>query len=152
MLRRIITCWLRGRHNIDAIFFKPTDRHLHLGTVTIKAREGMNTNNIENPVRTCRLLQHFLEDRAFVVSGRCTRLNKLGHHFPPLRLTITGGGIALRWQGNIIFGLASGANAQIKSYPLNRVLRQRASGREGHNRKSPSGNLSYSEMSLMQQQ
>ena len=69
LLGGIVACRLGHGNDLNAVFAEPPDAQLHLGAITIEAREGMDTNDIEATLRARCLIEHALEYRPTIVGG-----------------------------------------------------------------------------------
>src|SRR5262249_56197285 len=61
LLRRIIAGWLGHRDHLNAVLAQLTDGELHLRTIAIEAREGMDADDVEAAVGAGGFIKHALE-------------------------------------------------------------------------------------------
>src|SRR5262249_32146624 len=99
---------------INAILAQFTDGELHLRTIAIEAREGMNADHIEAALRARGLINHALEDGSSVIGRRRSWLDKLLGDDPALAIAKPLGQFPLGRNGDIAGRLTAGAHPQVE--------------------------------------
>src|SRR5262249_17748869 len=117
---------LSDRHHIDAMLAQVADGELHLRTIAIEAREGMNADHIEAALRARGLINHALEGGSSVIGRRRSWLDKLLGDDPALGIAKPLGQFPLGRNGDVAGCLASRAHAKIeRSSPRSDQIRLR---------------------------
>src|SRR5262249_40049088 len=114
LLRRIIAGWLGHRDHLDAVLAQFTDGELHLRTIAIEAREGMDADDVEAAVGAAGFIKHPLESGRPIISRRGSWLDKFLGDCPAPSLAKASGQVPLRWNGDIAGRLTAGAHPQVE--------------------------------------
>jgi hypothetical protein len=108
------------------------DGELHLRTIAIEAREGMDADDVEATVGAGGFIKHALEGRPPIIGRRGSRLDKLLGDDPAPSLAKALSQVPLRWNGDIACCLTTGAHPQVKRGSPRRELITLRRGAECH--------------------